>query len=106
MAPKVPVVTTSTARAAPAGPFSRRMSIISSAVTTTTLPFRIFSLISAIVLPMNLPAMSVRNAPNRASGAAGVHLALLLHLVLLPQHLPLHLDLAGLADGQIGDLAA
>jgi hypothetical protein len=43
---KVPVVTTSTRRAASAGPSVFTMSMISSAVTTTTSPERILSLIS------------------------------------------------------------
>jgi len=43
---KVPVVTTSTYRAASTSPRSRTMSIISSAVTTTALPLLILSLIS------------------------------------------------------------
>ena len=43
---KVPVVTTSTFRAAPSSPLRSTTSIISSAVTTTAFPCRIFSLIS------------------------------------------------------------
>ena len=47
MTPKVPVVTTSTFRAAPRTPSLATTSIISSAVTTTQLPARIFALISS-----------------------------------------------------------
>ena len=52
--PKVPVVTTSISWAALFIPFLAAISITSSAVTTTALPFFIFSFISAMVLSIFL----------------------------------------------------
>lgn len=53
MGPKVPVVTTSTSRAARLTPRCLTMSIISVAVTTTALPLFIRSFISAIVFAIS-----------------------------------------------------
>src|SRR6056297_3016429 len=57
MGEKVPVVTTSTVLAASSAPFSSTISIISSAVATTTCADLIFSLISALVLLTRYPAI-------------------------------------------------
>ena len=64
MGPKVAVVTTSTSWAAFFMPFYSTTSTISSAVSTTTVPFRIFSFISSIVFAIPSP-LDVQPSPAR-----------------------------------------